>query len=52
MVGHPNVGKSALLNALMGRRRSVKSTPGHKTYPTVLDFVMVVVVCGYLLVLN
>lgn len=30
MVGHPNVGKSALLNGLMGKHVvSVKSTPGH-----------------------
>lgn len=30
MVGHPNAGKSSLINALMGRRAcNVSSTPGH-----------------------
>jgi ribosome biogenesis GTPase A len=30
MIGHPNVGKSAVLNALMGAHVvSVKGTPGH-----------------------
>merc|ERR1712127_991299 len=36
MVGHPNVGKSSLINAIMGEKVvSVKATPGHtKTLQT------------------
>merc|ERR1712050_81015 len=38
MVGHPNVGKSSLINSIMGSKVvSVKATPGHtKTLQTLI----------------